>query len=228
MKQYWISVLERVVAVVKFLAMRSLPFFKENETVGSRHNGNFLGCLEVIAQFDPFLSSHLGKYRNPGKGHVNYLSSTSINEFIDIMSQKVLKQIIEEILSAKYFSIIVDSTPDVTHLDQLCFVIRYINESEPVERLLKFIPIYSHKSEILEAIVVQTLEDLGIDILNCRGQSYDNASNMAGQYSGLQSRVKKINPLADFIPCSAHSLNLVGVNAVESCSGATLFFCLVQ
>lgn len=29
--------------------------------------------------------------------------------------------------------------------------------------------------------------------------------NMSGQYSGLQARIKEINPLADYIPCSAHS-----------------------
>lgn len=145
--KYWISVLERVVSVVKFLSIRGLPFFGDDETIGSRHNGNFLGCLELIAQFDPFLSAHLAKYKNPGKGNVNYLSSTCINEFIGIMAQKVEKQIIDEILSAKYFSVIVDSTPDITHLDQLCFVIRYINDSQPIERFLKFIPIYSHKSE---------------------------------------------------------------------------------
>ncbi|KAL4090277.1 hypothetical protein QTP88_025149 [Uroleucon formosanum] len=42
-----------------------------------------------------------------------------------------------------------------------------------------------------------------------RGQTYDNAINMSRQYSGLQTRIKEINPLADYIPCSAHSLNLV-------------------
>ncbi|KAL4143648.1 hypothetical protein QTP88_005959 [Uroleucon formosanum] len=43
-----------------------------------------------------------------------------------------------------------------------------------------------------------------------RGQTYDNAMNMSGQYSGLQARIKEINPLADYILCLAHSLNLIG------------------
>lgn len=225
---YWIAVLKRVVAVVKFLSLRGLPFFGNDETVGSRYNGNFLGCLEVVAQFDPFLYGHLERYGNPGKGNVNYLSSTSISEFIDIMGEKVLKQIIDEIVTAKYFSIIVDSTPDITHLDQLCFVVRYVFESQPVERFLKFIPMHSHKSENLAELVLAALQEFGIDILNCRGQSYDNASNMAGKYSGLQARIQNINPLAHFVPCAAHSLNLVGVNAVEACSGTIQFFSLVQ
>ena len=210
------------------MALRGLPFFGDSETVGSTHNGNFLGCLEVIAEFDPFLSKHLEKYGNQAKGNVSYLSSSTVNEFIDVMAQKVQKQIIEEILCAKYYSIIIDSTPDITHLDQLCFVLRYVIHSEPLERFLKFIPMYSHKSEVLENVVIATLEEASIDILNCQGQAYDNAANMAGKYTSLQARIKQINPFAEFVPCAAHSLNLVGVNAVESCSGAVHFFMLVQ
>ena len=144
------------------------------------------------------------------------------------MSEKVLKCIIGEVKSAKYFSVIIDSTPDITHLDQLCFVVRYIVEDQPVERFLKFLPVYSHRSEALAENVLKTLEELEIDILQCRGQSYDNAANMAGKYSGLQARIIAVNHLAEFVPCSAHSLNLVGVNAVESCSAVLQFFFLVQ
>ena len=55
----------------------------------------------------------------------------------------------------------------------------------------------------------------GINIKNCRGQNYDNASNMSGKYNGMQAHIKNHNPLAMWIPCAAHSLNLVGKYAVE-------------
>ncbi len=60
------------------------------------------------------------------------------------------------------------------------------------------------------------------------GQTYDNASNMSGCYNGLQAHIKKINRLAHYVPCAAHSLNLVGVRAAESCVGAISFFGFVQ
>lgn len=59
----------------------------------------------------------------------------------------------------------------------------------------------------------------------------DNAANMAGAYSGLQTRIKSKCPLAHFIPCSPHSLNLIGECAVDSCKDAgflTDFFSLLQ
>ncbi|CAI6369268.1 unnamed protein product [Macrosiphum euphorbiae] len=51
---------------------------------------------------------------------------------------------------------------------------------------------------------------------------------MSGQYTGLQPRIKNINPKAKYIPCSGHSLNLIGAYAAESCLYATHFFDLLQ
>lgn len=54
-REYWKEVLKRVVAVIKFLAERGLAFRGEDELLGSPHNGNYLGILELISQFDQFL-----------------------------------------------------------------------------------------------------------------------------------------------------------------------------
>lgn len=80
---------------------------------------------------------------------------------------------------------------------------------------LKFIPLHGHGPEHMETMLKCALKDLDIDLMDCCGQSYDNASNMAGTYSSLQARIGNENPHADFIPCSAHSLNLVDKCAAE-------------
>ena len=61
----------------------------------------------------------------------------------------------------------------------------------------------------------------------CRGQSYDNASNMSGKYSGLQARVFEINRCAPYVPCavSAHSPTFVGASAAEKYSSS--LFCTI-
>ena len=51
---------------------------------------------------------------------------------------------------------------------------------------------------------------------------------MSDIYSGVQARVLKINDQAVFIPCMAHSLNLSGTAAAESCTEAVTFFGVVQ
>lgn len=103
-----------------------------------------------------------------------------------------------------------DSTPDVSHVDQLTFVLRYVlPDGSPVERFLSFIPIFCHTAAHMFDIVMTKLQKEEIRIEDCRGQSYDNSSNMPGTYSGLQARVKAVNPLAEYSPCAGHSLNLV-------------------
>lgn len=53
------------------------------------------------------------------------------------MAENVVQTIIKE---ARYFSISIDSTPDISHIDQLSFIIRYVNDQgEPVERFVCFI-----------------------------------------------------------------------------------------
>jgi hypothetical protein len=47
---------------------------------------------------------------------------------------------------------------------------------------------------------------------------------MSGKYSGLQARIKQLYPKEKYIPCAAHSLNLVGISAVESCVEAVNYF----
>ena len=116
-RQYWRDVLARVVAVVKFLAERGFPFRGHNEIFGSPTNGNFMGILELLSKFDPFLAQHIERYGAKGRGNSSYLSSTICDEFIKIMGEHVLKHIVNELKSAKYFSVTVDSSPDISHVD---------------------------------------------------------------------------------------------------------------
>lgn len=39
---------------------------------------------------------------------------------------------------------------------------------------------------------------------------YDNTSNLSGKYKGFQAQIKGLNPLALYMPCTAHSLSFIG------------------
>jgi hypothetical protein len=71
---YWKNLLESVVAVIKKLGSLGLPFRGSLKIFWSRKNGKFMLCLELISEFDPFLSNHITQCGNPGSGKT-HLSS---------------------------------------------------------------------------------------------------------------------------------------------------------
>lgn len=76
--------------------------------------------------------------------------------------------------------------------------------------------------------VTDLLQKLNLSIHDLRGQGYDNCTNMRGVHSGLQTRILNINPRACFVPCSAHSLNLVVNDAAKISFEVSGFFDIVQ
>lgn len=109
-------------SVIKFLTSRDLSLKGDNEVFGVTNNGNFLGILELISEFDPFLKTHIERHGN--KGHPSHLSKTICNEIIIVLQNNVINYILVQIKEAKYFSVIMDSTPDQSKVDQMAIVIR--------------------------------------------------------------------------------------------------------
>lgn len=66
--------------------------------------------------------------------------------------------------------------------------------------------------DITEAII-NCLEGLGLSLNELHGQGYDGASTMSGEKSGVQKRIKDIQPKALYTHCAGHSLNLAIVSA---------------
>lgn len=96
------------------------------------NNGNHLVILELLSTYDRVLAAHIKKHANRDNGHNCYLSHIVADEIIELMAEKLLSTITDEIRKGKYFSIYVDSTPDVSYIDQLTFTIRYVLPTEPV------------------------------------------------------------------------------------------------
>ena len=71
---YWTQVLLRIVDVLKLLCQRGLSIRGKDSVIGSAPNGNYLGILELLSKYDPFLKNHIAKYANKGTGHTSYVS----------------------------------------------------------------------------------------------------------------------------------------------------------
>ena len=75
--------------MIRLLAERGLAFRGEDKIVRSPSNGNYLGVLELLAEYDTFLAEHIHLHANRG-----YLSSTACEELMEVIGKVILKIIV--------------------------------------------------------------------------------------------------------------------------------------
>lgn len=176
------------------------------------------------------MSEHIRTIQNQ-KAKVHYLSGTIQNEIIALIGNKALEEIVRRVHRAKYYSVIMDCTLDVSHEEQLSIVLRIVN-CEPyvsiAEHFFGFINVEDTSGKGLTEVLLDHLQKHSLSITDCCGQSYDNGSNMMGQKQGVQARILQLNNKALCIPCSSHTLNLVVADAAKSSVLSISFFGVLQ
>jgi len=80
-----------VVATVKAISPREIYLLirGHDEKFGSTQNGNYLMAMEFMSEFDPILAEKIRKFGEYGSGHTNYLFSTTYEEIIQLISDKI-------------------------------------------------------------------------------------------------------------------------------------------
>lgn len=228
----WTEVLKRLIYAVQFLGSQNLAFRGETDSLFERNNGNFLKLVEFISKFDFVMDDHLRRVTDK-KTHVHYLGKNIQNEIISILAASIKETILCELSKATYFSVILDCTPDVSHMEQMSLVVRFVTcqtgeKADIKEHFLGYVQVDETTGASLANVLVKQLEDLNIPLKNLRGQGYDNGSNMRGKYSGVQKRILDMNPRAFFVPCGAHTLNLVVNDAALCSTEAVSLFGIIQ
>ncbi|XP_065454591.1 uncharacterized protein LOC135984077, partial [Chrysemys picta bellii] len=124
------------------------------------------------------------------KMKVHYLGKNMQNELIPILANAIKKKIVETAQSAKYFSIILNCTPDVSHVKQMAMIIRFVDMEKSAdednvdvlrkEHFLGFVPLKETTGAFMTETILQELETISLSVENLRNQGYDNGSNMKG------------------------------------------------
>lgn len=235
-KKHWHDLIIRLVDIINFLAKHNLAFrghresFSSSEGLDLKNNsGNFMDIFKLIAKYDVTLSEHLRRI-NDKEIRDHYLSPEIQNELITLMSEEVIGVITKQIKSSKYYAFMLDCTKDAGRVEQMTVIFRFCNCETGLieEHFVGFLDVNETNAANLTNVFLQKLKDLNLDISLCRGQGFDNGSNMIGIHSGVKTRILEINPRAFFTPCGCHNWNLLIVDASKSSPAASSFFGFIQ
>lgn len=191
--------LRRTVAVTSMLGRQGLPFRGHDEGEDSTNRGNFLACMELLKEFDPFLQTH-----NP-PSNAQYISPTSQNDMIDCCAQEVTSVTVSEMTKSKIYAIMADEARDEKS-EQLAVCVRYVSEGAVKERFLALAEIKSFDAQSIANELQQQIQNNGLAELKCVAQTYDGAAVMSGSTGGVQAHFRRLHPEAIYVHCYAHQL----------------------
>ncbi|KAJ1279796.1 hypothetical protein BS78_04G182900 [Paspalum vaginatum] len=184
----------------------------------------------VIVQTEDAKANHIALQGEPFRGHdesENSLNKGNFLEFLDcykVRNEEVRRAYEGCPKNAKMTFGTIQKEMATCCAKAVTKVIKEEMDGQVIERLLGIKHVKETTSEALKMAVVQVTSAHGLTIAQLREQGYDGASNMRGEFNGVQKLIHDENPYAFYIHCFAHQLQLVVVSVSRCCSSMEDFF----
>jgi hypothetical protein len=212
-----------IVDCIRFLLAQGLAFRGNDESLTSRNKGNFLELMDFLIDHNEDMYRVWKNCRKNLK-----LTCPKIQKDIVKAAARATTQVILDDLGDNLFSILIDESRDVSVKEQMVVALCYVNKTgQVIERFLGVVHVSNTSALTLKSALEELFAKHGLSLSRIRGQGYDGASNMRGEYNGLKSLILKENCSAFFIHCFAHQLQLALVKLAKNHSEIALFFNLV-
>jgi len=195
-----------IVTSIKYLARQGLALRGHDSD-----DGNFQQLLLLRCSDNPSMRRWLER-------KVAFTSPQAQNEILQLFSHAIVREIAARTSRSRCFAIIVDGTQDISRKEQLSMCLRYVDaDFVPHEDFIGLYEPPDTSGATIASCIKDVLLRLNLSLANLRGQTYDGAANMSGQYRGCQAIIAGEQPLATYVHCGAHCTNLVMQFAAEAC-----------
>ncbi|PRQ39107.1 hypothetical protein RchiOBHm_Chr4g0421421 [Rosa chinensis] len=194
--------LNSTIESVRLLANQGCAFRGYNESANSSNGGNFNAVLQAFGR----VNIEVHKVLHNAPGNAKYISPIIQRQILNILGNKVRTKIREEVGDAK-FCILVGEVVDVCNREQMAIILRFVGCDGFIrERFFKVISVADTCSQTLKNEISKVLAQYDLQVENMCGQGYDGASNMRGEFNGLQTLFREECPYAYYVHCFAHRL----------------------
>ncbi|XP_058744296.1 uncharacterized protein LOC131616856 [Vicia villosa] len=204
----------------RYLIAQGIAFRGHDESSTSLKKGNFREMVDWVKSNDEKVRDAF----DHGPKNCTMTSDDIQKELATCCAHEVTKVIMEELGDRKFFMLI-DESRDISVKEQMAVMLRFLNDKgKVVERFISLHDVKYTTSEALKDALYGILDRHTLSISRIRGKGYDGASNMRGEFNGLQRKILDENPYGFYVHCYAHRLQLVVVSVASSCSSIHDFF----
>ena len=157
--------------------------------------------------------------------NAKYTSHQIQKEILHVFARNIQSSIRQSQIGDARFCLIIDEDRDESKRKQMALVIRFVDRSGFIrEWFLDIIHIKDTAATTLKEEISFVLSCHNLDVQNIRGQGYDGASNICGEWNGLQALFINDCPYAFYVHCLAHQLQLALIAAAREISDVHTFF----
>ncbi|XP_012851943.1 PREDICTED: zinc finger MYM-type protein 1-like [Erythranthe guttata] len=219
-RDYYIR-LRTTTKAIRYLLRQGLAFRGHDESKSSLNKGNFVELIKVMAEDNDEINKVV---LDNSQGNCIMTAPEIQKQIIGAFAHLVSKTIISDI-GDDFFALLVDEARDVSIKEQMAVALRYVNKGgKIIERFLGIVHVPNTTSRCLKASLESLLTTFGLSLSRVRGQGYDGASNMQGEFNGLKSLILKENKSAFYVHCFAHQLQLALVQITKKNKQLSEFF----
>uniref|UniRef100_A0A0D2ZSH1 DUF4371 domain-containing protein n=1 Tax=Brassica oleracea var. oleracea TaxID=109376 RepID=A0A0D2ZSH1_BRAOL len=199
------------VDISRYLLRQGLAFRGHREGEYSSNKGNFLELMKYTTDHNDVIRKVV---LENALGNNKMVSSEIQKDIVNAFAEEVVKFVIEEIDNG-VFGVLVDESADVSDKEQMAVVFRFVDKKGAAkERFVGVVHVKETSSKETSSLSLKhAIDELfakyGLGLKKVRGQGYDRASNMKGEFNGLRSLITKENSSAYYVHCFAHQLQLV-------------------
>ncbi|XP_021829669.1 zinc finger MYM-type protein 1-like [Prunus avium] len=193
---------------IRYLLRQGMAFRGHDESDDSNNKGNFLELLHWYSNRNEEVKKVVLKN---APANLKLTSPDIQKDIVNAAAIETLNKIIGDVGNS-LFSILID----ISRKEQMAIVLRYVCKGHVIERFVGV----EHVNDTTTLSLKKAIDDFflrnKLSISRLRGQGYDGASNMRGEFNGLKTHILKENESAYYVHCFAHQLQLVLVSVAKN------------